>query len=417
MVKNINVFGDSHTHSDEPQHKANLPNRTYYCSVKFKKIKIDLENRVTYNCDAAMPHQVDFEWLEENPGQLFNTPINVAEREQMLQNIRNKSCEQNCWRAEDRDAISYRMERKGEDKTHTNSISSPEAVDLVLGTDCNLTCSYCCKEFSSAWRRDVLNNGNYELTNKVDDRYDANIKDKIHNALSQQNRKNSKHYQLLLNEAKLLLKLPTVKKLFIAGGEPLIMNHLIPVLESLETRPDIVIEIDTGLGVSESRLKSILPKLEKFENLFIKISSENIGGLLEFNRYGVSWEQFKKNVTLLENSSINIAFHCTISNLSIFGFEDFYKHYKHHSIDWTFVEQPLMMSPYILDETSKGNLVRSLSSLPKQFYNEVIVAMKKEPSEQDRISCKQFLSQFSKRRNLKLDVFPNSFVEWLQLDI
>jgi len=392
--------------------------RTYYCNIKFTKMKIDLENRTTYNCDAAASQLIDFKWLEENPGKLFNNPTSVSEREQMLYNTRNKSCEQNCWRAEDRNAVSYRIDRNGLEKTHTASISSPEVIDLTLGTDCNLTCSYCCKEFSSGWRRDILEKGSYEFTTKIDDRYEPTKKDIIMNAISQKQINNSRHYQLLLDEVRLLLQAPTMKKLVLAGGEPFLMNNFIPVLESLETRPNVIIEMDSGLGVSESRLKNIIPKLEKFPNLFVKISAESIHGLHEFNRYGVSFEQFKRNFDLLAQSNINIGFHSTISNLTINGFREFHDYYKDAKImSWTFAEQPVMMSPYILDETSKEILVDSLKPLPERFYKEALLAIKKKPSDQDRIGCKQFLLQFSKRRNLKLDVFPKSFVEWLQLDI
>jgi len=391
--------------------------RTYYCNIKFTKMKIDLENRTTYNCDAAAPHLIDFDWLEKNPGKLFNNPTSVAEREQMLTNTRNKSCEQNCWRAEDRNAVSYRMDRQGEKKTHTSAMSSPEVIDLTLGTDCNLTCSYCCKEFSSRWRRDVLENGAYEFTNPIDNRYEANKKDKILNQISQQKIANSRHFQLLLDEVRLLLKAPTMKKLVLAGGEPFLMNHLITVLESLETRPDVIIEFDSGLGVSESRLKRMIPMLEKFPNLFVKISAENIHGLHEFNRYGVPFEQFKRNFDLLEQSNINIGFHSTISNLTINGFRDFHDYYKDTKImSWTFAEQPVMMSPHILDQESKDTLVETLKPLPERFYKEAMLAIAKDPSDQDRVSCKEFVLQFAKRRNLKLDVFPKSFSEWLQLD-
>jgi hypothetical protein len=69
--------------------------RDYYCSMKFKFLKIDLESTTTYNCHAASPHSVDFNWLKNNPGNLFNTNVNVAERQMMLENKRNSSCEQN----------------------------------------------------------------------------------------------------------------------------------------------------------------------------------------------------------------------------------------------------------------------------------------------------------------------------------
>ena len=134
------------------------PERDYYCSYKFKFLKIDLESKTTYNCHAAAPHPIDFDWLNNNPGQLFNTDTSINERQQMLNNQRNDSCEQNCWRAEDSGAQSPRLYQGGAKRTHDQLITHPEIIDLTVGGDCNLTCSYCCKEFSSAWRRDIVNN-------------------------------------------------------------------------------------------------------------------------------------------------------------------------------------------------------------------------------------------------------------------
>ena len=106
--------------------------RNYYCSMKFRFIKIDLESKTTYTCHAAQPHDIDFTWLSDNPGQLFNTPINITERNMMLVNQRNTSCEQNCWRAEDVGAVSPRMCQGGQDKTHFEISTQPEIVDLTI---------------------------------------------------------------------------------------------------------------------------------------------------------------------------------------------------------------------------------------------------------------------------------------------
>ena len=120
-----------------------MSDRDYYCSKKFTFLKIDLESKTTYNCHAAKPHQIDFEWLQHNPGQLFNTPINLKERQMMLSNQRNDSCEQNCWPAEDRGLPSPRLMQQGQFRSHDQIVVQPRMIDITLNTDCNLTCSYC----------------------------------------------------------------------------------------------------------------------------------------------------------------------------------------------------------------------------------------------------------------------------------
>ena len=391
-----------------------MTDRNYYCSMKFKFLKIDLASKTFYNCHAAAPHSIDFEWLANNPGNLFNIPINVYEREQMLRNERNNSCEQNCWKAEDVGAVSPRIHQKGIEKTHTNTITDPEIIDLTIGIDCNLTCSYCCKEYSNAWRRDVVHTGNYQLTDFKDPRYKAHIKDKVLLALSQPELKTTEHYQILLKEIE--LSSSNLKKLIITGGEPLLDNQLISTLETLKLKSNAVIELYTGLGVSKSRFKTMLEKLKNVKNLLIKISAENIDTHLEFNRYGIVWKEFQKKIDLLRESKINFQFHCTLSNLSLFGFKDFYNHFKNDKIAVTFAYQPSMMAPYVLDEESKKQLINSFEKLPKEVSSPILLSIQNSPKEVERLNIREFLLEFTKRRNLKLNLFPKSFLEWLQLE-
>ena len=391
-----------------------MTDRNYYCSMKFKFLKIDLASKTFYNCHAAVPHPIDFEWLKKNPGNLFNTPVNVYEREQMLRNERNKSCEQNCWRAEDVGAISPRIHQQGIEKTHIDVVTEPEIIDLTIGIDCNLTCSYCCKEYSNAWRRDIVNKGNYQLTEYKDPRYNASIKDKVLLAISQPDLKTTEHYQILLKEIE--FSSSKLKKLIITGGEPLLDNQLISVLETLNLKSNAVVELYTGLGVSESRFKNMLEKLKNIKNLLIKISAENIKEYLEFNRFGIVWGEFQKKINLLREFEINFQFHCTLSNLSLFGFKDFYNYFKNDKIAVTFAYQPSMMSPYVLDEESKKQLINSFKELPKEVSSPILLSIQNLPKEVERLNIREFLLEFTKRRNLKLNIFPKSFLEWLQLE-
>lgn len=392
-----------------------MDNRDYYCSMKFKFLKIDLGSKTTYNCHAAAPHSIDFDWLKENPGNLFNTKVNVFEREQMLRNERNASCEQNCWSAEDHGAQSPRLYQGGVEKTHQETVTQPETIDLTIGADCNLTCSYCCKEYSNAWRRDVINNGNYDLTDSQDDRYRGNIKDKALLKISQPKLKNTEHYQILLKEIE--LSAAKLKKLVITGGEPLLDNALMDVLEKLNLPSATQIELYTGLGLSNSRFSNMIEKLKKIKNLVVKVSSENIEQLLEFNRYGIKWTEFSDKIEILKKEKINFEFHSTLSNLTMFGFKKFYDHFKSHKIVVTFAYQPRMMSPHIIDKTSKDLIEQDLLTLPKNVHDPILKSIKREPDELERKNIKEFLCEFTKRRkDLDLKVFPKTFLEWLQIE-
>jgi organic radical activating enzyme len=389
--------------------------RSYYCNNKFRFLKIDLESKMTYNCHAASSHPVDFDWLEKNPGNLFNTEVNVVERKMMLQNQRNPSCEQNCWRAEDQGAQSPRLWNNGIDVTHVEPRTNPEIIDLTIGSHCNLTCSYCFKGFSSAWRRDVVVGGNYVIDGVTDDRYTANDRDLVLSKISQPELSNTRDYQILLNEIKLLL--PSAQKLVISGGEPLLHNHLISELENFELSNQATIEIWTGLGLSASRFQKMLDKLKQIKNLTIVVSAETTEKLFEFNRYGAKWDEFVTKIELLKHHNINLKFNSTVTNLTIFGFKKFYEFFQDEKIKLTFAYQPMMMAPYVLDQDSKQRLKKDLSTLPSNFADPLIQSIEAEPTETERLAIQDFLKEFTTRRkDLTLDIFPKTFLQWSGLE-
>ena len=394
-----------------------MGNREYYCSQKFRFIKIDLESNTMSTCDAAKPHSIDLQWLEKNPGQLFNNEININERRMMLQNQRNSSCEQNCWPAEDRGTLSPRLLRGGNVKTHTEIYTQPEILDLTINGNCNLTCSYCCKEYSSAWRQDIINNGNYKIT-QTDSRYQAKTKDYVLNKLSQATIKRSKHYQLLLNEIGLIS--PGLKTLYVTGGEPLLDNQLIDILIDLPLNPVVEFKLFTGLGMSMSRFKLLLGKLKiinkKYVNFQLKISAESTDKFFEFNRYGNKWNEFLEKIELLKNQNINFIFHSTLSNLTLFKFVEFYKTFEKQTFTFDVANQPTMLAPHILDIASKQMIQQSLTELPPDLAMRVLQMMQAAPTALEKQNLKEFLTEFvSRRSDLDLKIFPTTFLTWLEL--
>lgn len=296
--------------------------RSYYCSIKFRYLKIDLTSQTTYNCHAATPHRIDFNWLRSNPGQLFNADVNVAERHMMLRNERNKSCEQNCWRAEDAGAVSPRLYQQGTERTHVDASTLPEIIDLTVNSECNLTCSYCCKEFSNSWRRDLIDHGDYKFSKYNDNRFKIIAQDVILNSISQKEMHNSQRYNLLIDELKIYA--PTLKRLEITGGEPLLDNKIIDTLPTLGLSSNCKVHIYSGLGVGHTRFERLVKMLAMIPNLTLKVSAETIGNMFEFNRYGSDWNEFQQKLKLLDDYSIDWEFHCTLSNLTVQGFTNFY---------------------------------------------------------------------------------------------
>lgn len=386
--------------------------RDYYCSMKFRYLKIDLECGTTYNCHAAAPHTIDTAWLEKNPGQLFNTPVNVNERRMMLANQRNQSCEQNCWAAEDRGAISPRFSQQGQYHTHTAVITDPEIIDLTINSDCNLTCSYCCKEFSQSWRRDIYHNGEYVIPGQHDERFRLSEKDTHLLFQKQVDLKKDLRYQSLLGEIKPLIH--RAKRLTVTGGEPLLDNTLLELLTGISKSTPIDILLYTGLGLSFNRFVKIFNELKHLPNLEVRVSAENTDKFAEFNRYGVIWSEFIKKIKYLDQININYRFHMTMSNLTVHDFKNFFMLFGNKKNILTFCYQPRFMAVNVLDADTKSRLVDEWQGLPAEIHTSLIQSIAADPTDIQRQAAGEFLKQFTARRsNLSLDIFPDSFLKWL----
>ena len=386
--------------------------RNYYCNYKFRFLKIDLSSDTVYNCHAATPHNIDC----ESNNSLFNDDINVAERTMMLNNGRNVSCEQNCWVAEDKGAESPRIWQGGEVKTHTDIFTTPEKIDLTISKDCNLMCTYCCKEFSSTWFNDIKKNGEYTYSNASMDLINRNSitsRELNISKVKQNEIKSNENYQYVMTE---VIKIShSLDKLIISGGEPFVNNGLFEILDNIKMSLSSKIIIYTGLGVSMHRFKRYVDKIKKINgNVTIRISAENIHDNLEFNRSGLKWADFDGKINYLKEHNVHFDFNTTLSNLSIFGFSDFYKLFGNYDIRTTLVYTPSMMAIYVLDQESKNRIVDDAKELPTDIQRMIVSSIHPTPTNAQRIQIKEFLLEFTKRNpKLSLGIFPSSFLKWI----
>jgi organic radical activating enzyme len=390
--------------------------RDYYCNQKFNWLKIDAEKKTTYSCCKATPDNIDNNFLEKNPGMIFNTPKLQEERQDMLDNKRVKSCENGCWTLEDNNLLSRRLKDKSNIRTHSQLISHPTTLDITISGECNLTCSYCCKEFSSAWRNDLFKNGDYSQLENIDkNRYEISNYDLALRKTSQKDRSNLK--QLILIEKEIELMSPHLELVLISGGEPFLNYRLIHLLEKLKNVPKIVIV--TGLGISKVKFKNILEKISKYKNVILRISAESTHENYEFNRFGNTWQNFLDCVKIIEDAKIDYGFSKTYSNLTVLDYVKFNTLYP-RSINSIFTQvfEPSFMSIWVLDDETKKILINQIrsSSLENKYHNEIIInLLSKKSSEEERKNLEYFVKEFCKRRNIKPNFMPDSLKKWLNL--
>lgn len=364
----------------------------YYCNQKFWWLTVEPQRKVIQSCCSAAPSKVDLSWLEENPGKLFNSPGLLHERQAMLENIPVVGC-QTCWRAESAGIPSRRTIYQSQRRTHTELESKPEVININLGNDCNLTCSYCCKQYSSAWLRDITSNSEY----LHEERYIINAEDKLISALGQKTVKNSKHYQTLINEVKTFTECGQV---VISGGEPFLYNGLEDLVASFNGE----VEIFTGLGVDSVRFKRMVDKLP--QNVTFTVSAESTGALYEFNRYGNTWENFQSNLDIIANRQYR--FCSVISNTTVHGYADFVAEYGTVHDQINICTDPDYLGPNVIDSTTKQAL---------KLDGDILTATTPTPTVEQVNKAKIYINEFARRRNLNLNIFPESFQEWLNEEV
>lgn len=376
----------------------------FYCSQKFWWLTVNLEKLQISSCCAASPHKVDMSWVDANPGQLFNSQILQHERILSLNNQPAASCNSSCWQPEFQGLPSRRIAMKSYQKTHNAIQSDPEYLNIVVGSDCNMTCVYCCKFYSTAWSIDVMQK-NY-CVNTKDDRFVINTIDKTLYKLSQKKLFNSTSHQKLFDEVKKQYKSPALKHITISGGEPFLYFNLQNLLQDIPK--SIKIEVWSGLGVNESRFKKEVSKLPK--NISIVISAENTGHNYEFVRYGNSWQRFQNNLQTLQSANINYRFAATVTNLTLFGLLDFIKFADKTPIAFQPCTDPDFLSVAVLDPVSKSLIKQNLQHFP----DFIVKMLNIDPTEKQVNNLKLYIKEFSNRRNLNLEIFPKSFTKWIE---
>lgn len=385
----------------------------YYCSQKFTWLTVDITRASITSCCAAYPEKINYDWLTDNTGQLFNTPILQQERKSMLANQPVSSCDI-CWQSESVGLESRRTIHQTQEKIHTDIVSKPKTLGIDIGTNCNLTCVYCCKHYSSSWAHDIIDNGNYQLELK-DDKYTINNKDKILLKLGQQEILGIEKNQLLIQETVKLI--PDADNIIIGGGEPFLYKELHSFLNKCHSQQNIIVH--TGLGVNEKRFAKEIKKISSYGlNLTVSVSGENIQSLYEFVRNGNTWIRYKNNLQTIVDNGLKIMIHPTLSNLTILGLNDFF-HYitdtlgNNFVVKYNNVTSPDFLSCNVLDHNSKNFVKDNLNLVSNDVKTKILKQIDVEPTENQIKNLKIFINEFARRKNLNLSIFPKSFYNWV----
>jgi radical SAM protein with 4Fe4S-binding SPASM domain len=210
---------------------------------------------------------------------------------------------------------------------------TPVHLDLRFSNICNFKCRSCGSDFSTSWYSDCQQLG-------IED-YRLNFT-------------NTDKREELWSELKALL--PSVKRIYFAGGEPLMHEDHYRLLEELISIKhfDVRLTYNTNFSLLMFKNKSVIDLWKNFDDIYICASLDGIREQGEYIRHGLSWKQFKKNRELISSQLPNIKFNLywTLSVFNVFHIVDAFKFF----IEEKFIPSGVNFEVNILNEPAIYNI-------------------------------------------------------------
>jgi sulfatase maturation enzyme AslB (radical SAM superfamily) len=208
--------------------------------------------------------------------------INVAKQHNIVNKEPAAGCH-TCYELEhgkrDLDIISDRIFYIREFKRTALDLYQPgqhdlQTIDVRWTNLCNFACVYCSSEFSSRWASELNT-----ITSTPTPQQEQQFRDYI--------------YQ----------NAHTLKHVYLAGGEPLLMKQNLDLLERLN--PDVNLRINTNLSKVDT---GVFDRVCEFKNVQWIVSVESQAAEFEYIRFGGQWQDFQDNLNHIKTLGHKITF-------------------------------------------------------------------------------------------------------------
>lgn len=318
-----------------------------FCPLAWNSINLrnNGDLRICCNTNSYSPQKGIMRKEDGTPYNAGRDDLNDARNAEILKDVRvsmmksewNPECER-C-RQEELNGIKSRREYESDDwdltledaieKTNEDGSIDPKDFDLEFfdiryGNFCNLKCRMCGPTDSHSWYEDhvkLYNTTKYkdthdliQLTKNAKGRWSTDQYDWFKNSNFYWN-----NFEKHTNKA---------KKLYIVGGEPLIIEEHFESLERLVASgraKDIQIEYNSNLTNVTDRMLKIW---ENFKQVRIGVSIDGYGDVFEYQRTPAKWKAVYKNMQKLnDNEKINFKgwFAFTVTPFNVFHLPEFMK--------------------------------------------------------------------------------------------
>ena len=202
------------------------------------------------------------------------------------------------------DRVFYIRELKRVDPTiyDTAGKHSLQSIDVRWTNLCNFACVYCTPIFSSRWADELA----VDIQQPDADKFEQ-FKNYIFEHAS------------------------TLKHVYLAGGEPLLMKQNLELLDVLlEKNPGVNLRVNTNLSKTNTQ---VFERICEFKNVHWTISVESMDQEFEYIRHGGSWTDFLDNLKRIQDCNHRISFNMLwflLNYNSIFDCVDFLKKQGFH---------------------------------------------------------------------------------------
>ena len=402
-----------------------------FCLAKWTQVTIHLGSGINHSCHHVKAHAIPLKELKDNPNVLHNTQFKKNTRHLMLQGERPSECDY-CWRIEDNtENFSDRIYKSADDwswpdfhkirKANAQEDFYPRYVEISFSNVCNFKCGYCGPAFSSKWGDEINRHGPYNFKglswkyNQIDE-YQKQIPERETNPYIEAFWK----------------WFPTAVKHMhtfrITGGEPLMSKHTNKVLDHLlkNPQPNLEFAVNSNACPPGNKWKDFVKKIKTLEDkkcikrFTLFVSAESMGEQAEYNRFGMDWDMFSKNVNYyLENTKAVCVFMSAFNILSFPTFFPFVKYvgnlkYKFKPRIWLSI--PYVRNPGFLDAKIATKPLVEKYLYPALSYMKANKAVfdKKETQDLDRI-INDLETRFKKPNEFGTIAQENRrmFIEWI----
>lgn len=305
--------------------------------------------------------------LKENLNQTtfskaWNAPSIRALRKQMIQGESSSLCRK-CYEEEAAGVASHRVRANDYwrdfysfsemiQNTDSNGFFNGQYIylDLRLGNKCNLECNMCSPQETVRWESLAGKIFKFAKTNLLKEYMTQQINFMEH-APSKNWYERAEVVQDIYNH------LPYIKRVTLAGGEPLLIKEHHKFLEECITRGEahhISLHYHTNGTALDSQL---FEKWKFFESVLVFISLDDVGDRNRYIRWPTSWRMIEKNLDFIDKESpanVHPMILCTIQIKNIFYFPEFLSWFseknfkKIHACYDAVVHTELVIQPYFL---------------------------------------------------------------------